>query len=88
MGLKIHTKNVHSKTGANATLEEKYHSTRNYWRTGYLGTVYQTFLDANDVVEAMNLSEEETTTEKSKILEARKTAFSPGAWHNFPPWSR
>ena len=53
-----------------------------------MGSVYQTFLDANDVIEEIGFSKEGKDAERNKVLEARKKAFSPGNWRNFPPWSR
>ena len=66
--------------------DEKYSGTSHYWKTGRLGTVYQVFIDANDIIENSDLTEESKNDEKEKILNARKTAFGP----NFgfvPPWN-
>ena len=52
---------------------------------GRLGTVYQSFLDANDIIEKSNLENEINEKEKEKILEARKSAFGSD-FRNFPPW--
>ena len=66
--------------------DEKYSRTRHYWKTGRLGTGYQVFIDANDIIDNSDLTEESKNDEKEKILNARKTAFGP----NFgfvPPWN-
>lgn len=71
-------------------MNEKYENTEYYWKNGWmwLGSVYQTFLDANDVIVEIGFSKEGKDAERNKVLEARKKAFSPGNWRNFPPWSR
>ena len=56
--------------------DQTYSETERYWRTGNLTTVFQSFLDANEIVDGSNLSEEEKVVEKAKVLEARKIAFS------------
>ena len=33
--------------------DEKYLSTQHYWKEGRIGTVYQTFLDVNDIKECL-----------------------------------
>ena len=55
--------------------DEKYENSKHYWESGQLGTVYQSFISANDIIENSDMSEEEKIKEKAKILEARKTAF-------------
>ena len=35
--------------------EEKYLETCNYWKTGILGTVFQTFLDVNNIIDKSNI---------------------------------
>ena len=96
-GLEIHLTRKHAKVeqiDGNATFvdedleeDQKYSWTRNYWETGKLGTVYQSFLDANELIEKSNLDEETKKNEKSKILEARKSAFGPD-FNHVPPWNR
>ena len=39
--------------------DEKYSSTKFYWERGKLGTLYQVFMDANDLIEQSDLSEDE-----------------------------
>ena len=68
-----------------ADITEKYESTENYWKSGYLGTVYQRFLD---VIEGVDLTVQEKADAKHAILEARKSAFNGENWRNFPPWSK
>ena len=48
---------------------------------------YQTFLDANAVIDNCEMTETEKNQEKMKVLEARKLAFGPSFEH-FPPWSK
>ena len=70
-------------------LEEdtKYPETSHYWRTGRLGTVYQAFIDANNIIENSNLPEDVKKCETKKILDARTDAFGPNFSH-VPPWNR
>ena len=71
------------------TDDEKYAyaDTKWYWETGILGTVYQTFLDANEIIDNSDLTEDVKEMERSKILEARKDAFGEN-FRYFPPWKR
>ena len=50
--------------------EEKYSRTIHYWREGKLGTVFQFFLDANDVIEESDITEEMKKVVKAKNLKA------------------
>jgi hypothetical protein len=45
------------------------------WETCKLGTIYQAFLDVNNIIDRSNHSEESKVEEKSEALEARKSAF-------------
>ena len=65
--------------------DEKYLETENYWKTGNLGTIFQTFLNANFIVAKSDFSEENKTFENEKILEARKRAFGQN-YKYYPPW--
>ena len=65
--------------------DEKYKNTEHYWAERRIGTVYQSFLDANDIVENSDLSEEGKAIEKLKLLEARKYSFGTN-YKYFPPW--
>ena len=96
-GLEIHMTRKHSQmvqldgniTFDSVELEEdvKYENTSHYWKHGRLGIMYQTFLDANLIIDNSNLSEEKKIEEKSRILAARKSAFGDG-YKQFPPWDK
>ena len=47
---------------------EKFSGTSHYWKTGRVGTVYPTFVDANDIIENSDLTEGSKNQEKEKIL--------------------
>ena len=66
---------------------DKYESCRHYWKHGHIGTVYQSFLDAVDIIENSKLTEESKQEEKEKVVEARRKAFGSNFKH-FPPWSK
>ena len=66
--------------------DDKYAETKHYWEKGRLGSAYQAFLDANDIIDNCDISEDEKEKEKAKVLESRKTAIGPQFVH-FPPWS-
>ena len=72
-----HDSNIH---------DEKYAGSRHYWKEGRLGTVYQTFLDAQEIIEESELHQDEKDKEKAKLLEAKKTAFGK-LFKHYPPWS-
>ena len=76
-----------SLVGDDLDEDEKYVGTRHYWKTGRLGTVYQTFIDANEIIEKSDLAEGSNNQEKEKILDARKTAFGPH-FSFVPPWNK
>ena len=93
-GLKIHMSKVHTKLeqldgSADAITTEqdkKYVNTAHYWERGHIGIAYHSFLDATNVIDDCDeLSEEEKTQEKTKLLEARKDMFG-SSFKNFPPW--
>ena len=65
---------------------DKYKKTVHYWEKGKLGTVFQTYLDVNDIIENSDLTEVSKDLEKAKVLAARKEAFGKDFKH-FPPWS-
>ena len=46
---------------------EKYLETCNYWKTGNMGTIFQTFLDVNNIIDKSNISEESKTEEKVRF---------------------
>ena len=65
--------------------DEKYEETEHYWKTGMLSTVFQSYLDVNEILEKCELTEEEKVIEKKKVLEARKFAFGTDYIY-VPPW--
>ena len=54
---------------------DTFSETIRYWKEGKLGTAFQSYLDAIDVIETGNFSEDFKDIEKSQVLEARKQAF-------------
>ena len=66
--------------------DEKYLNTKHYWAKGYLGGGYQTYIDALEVVDNIDFTEEEKNREKARILESRKDALGEN-YRYFPPWS-
>lgn len=91
-GLNIHMARKHTRIEQidgnieDSFQDEEYEATKHYWETGRLGSVYQVFLDANEVIEKCELSEDEKEKEKAKVSEARKNAFGSQYIH-FPPWN-
>ena len=90
-GLRIHMTRKHNsieQLDGCDDLEEndKYLSCSNYWKEGQIGTVFQTYLDAIDIIDKSDLREDDKDVEKSKVLEARKQAFGTN-FRFFPPWS-
>ena len=66
-------------------LGEPYANTQNYWHSGYLGTCFQNFIDANKILEESELEESEKDKEIAAVLEARKFAFGD-MYKYYPPW--
>ena len=66
--------------------DEKYSRTRHYWERGWLGSGYQTYIDAIDLIESSELSEGAKIIEKDKLLDARKLAIGTN-FKNLPPWN-
>ena len=62
-----------------------YESSLHYWKHGWLGSGFQTYLDAMAVIEASDLAADEKKEEKSKATEARKEALGSN-FEYFPPW--
>ena len=93
-GLRIHMARKHSKLeqldGNNTFNEEsddeKYSSIEHYLKNGWLGSAYQTFIDANDVIDACDLKEDVRGIEKTKVLQARRCALGPN-FQGLPPWN-
>ena len=65
--------------------DDKYSSTIRYWQDGKFGTSFQFYLDAIEIIETSHFSEGFKDVEKSKVLEARKTAFGSD-FEYYPPW--
>ena len=63
-----------------------YENSLHYWNHGWLGSGFQTYLDAMAVIEASDLAADEKKEEKSKAMEARKEALGSN-FEYFPPWS-
>ena len=68
-----------------ASEDEKYSSIKHYLKNGWLGSAYQTFIDAIEVIDACDLQEDVRDVEKTKVLEARKCALGPN-FQGLPPW--
>ena len=66
-------------------VDELYKSTEHYWRSGWIGKVYQSFLDATRIIEESALEEGDKICEKEALVMARKEAFG-GSYMYFPPW--
>ena len=66
--------------------DDKYLETFRYWKTEQLGTIFQTFLDLNAIIDGSNLSEEFKIEEKAKALESRMCGFG-SEFHCVPPWN-
>ena len=93
-GLKVHMSRKHSKIeqldgNADYDLEddENYEGSKHYWMKGWLGGAFQSFMDANKVLEDCDLPEDVKDIERTKVLEARKTALGNNFMY-FPPWDR
>ena len=89
-GLRVHMTRMHKnieQLDGSQDLEEddKYLSCNRYWKDGYLGTASQSYLDALDILETSDLTEDEKHIEKEKVMEARKEAFGP-EFKYYPPW--
>ena len=67
--------------------DDVYESTKKFWQTGYLGTCFQTYLDALSIVKESDLEENEKNFEKTTILDARKEAFGDNYLY-VPPWRK
>ena len=84
-GLAVHMAREHSQIDqldGNADLsksgnpsDEIYASTKHYWEKGYLGGGFQTYIDALEVIEEMDISADDKNVEKARILESRKKAL-------------
>ena len=92
-GLNIHMGRMHSRIeqldGCNDNENEdtKYKHTSHYWKKGYLGTAFQAFLDATDIIEESDLPDVIKKHEQKKVLNARKEALGEN-FKYFPPWDK
>ena len=68
-------------------IDYKYERTSHYWKKGYLGRGCQAFLDAVELTEESELSEDAKYDEKQKILDSRKDTFREN-FKYFPPWDK
>ena len=95
-GLQIHMARKHSKleqldgnisiTEEDIDNDEEYARTNHYWKTGRLGSAFQAFIDANEIIDKSNFKTEQKLVEKQKILEARKLSLGNN-FPYYPPWS-
>ena len=65
---------------------EEYKSLSHYWKNGWLGGGYQTFMDAMAIIEASDLDLNDIEIEKKKISKAKKEALRLKNYIYFPPW--
>ena len=87
--LKMHIRCAHAKIeNGNAryerTLNEKYKNTEHYWKTGRIGISYQSFIEANFLIDAC-LPQYQQVVEKDLLFEARKKQFGSN-YYSYPPW--
>ena len=90
-GLEIHMNKMHKEIEqldghSELIADEEYNRSKHYWKTGYLGTAFQSYLDAKQLIDESDLSEEDKEQEKQNLLEARKNAFGTN-YRYYPPWS-
>ena len=81
-GLQVHM--TRRRIDGNDSDNEEFEDEK-YLETGNIGTIFQTFLNANFIVAKSDFSEENKTFENEKILEARKRAFGQN-YKYYPPW--
>ena len=91
-GLKVHMARMHSKIDqldghCDHSDDEKYAGSQHYWKKGWLGGAFQSFIDASEVLEECDLPDDIKKIEYEKILDARKEALGPN-YSCFPPWSK
>ena len=91
-GLRVHMskkhRNIEQIDGCDDELDENdaYQGSQHYWKTGWIGTAYQTYLDAMEVIENTKFSVEVKLEERTKVIEARKEAFGSN-YKYYPPWT-
>ena len=91
-GLEIHMKKMHKEieqldVHSEIIADEEYNRSKHYWKTGYLETAFQSYLDAKQLIDESDLSEEDKEQEKQNLLEARNNAFGTNYRYS-PPWSK
>ena len=67
--------------------DDEYESTEKFWKTGDLGTCFQTYLNALSFIKESDLDENEKDIENTIILDARKEAFGDNFIY-VPPWRK
>ena len=82
-GLLVH---VDCKHNGKIDDDDKYERTKNYWKKGKLSSSYQSYIDANEILDEIDYDSDTMDTEKEKILEARKLAMGK-SYYRSPPWS-
>ena len=93
-GLKIHMSKKHDKIEqldgsydiVDGQDDDDYEGSKHYWKTGWLGSAYQSYLDAMEVLNKSYLDISDMEEEKIKVLEARKEALG-SSYKYYPPWS-
>ena len=58
------------KHRSDGRIGDKYERTSHYWKKGYLVRGYQSFIDAAEIIEESELSEDAKDDEKQKILDS------------------
>ena len=93
-GLEIHMGRVHKNIEQiDGHMEENeddelLDSTERYWRTGILGSCYQTYLDVMALIDDSYLDDEAKKTEHAAVaLDSRKEAFGE-QYIYYPPWRK
>ena len=75
--MKIHISKKHDVIeqldGNNSSSDERY--AESYWERDYIGTGYQTYIDAIENIESANISMEEKSNETERALKAREYAI-------------
>ena len=87
-GLAIHVRRKHRdlpQLDGTCDEDECYDNTKHYWKTGWLGCAYQTYLDAIKIVDDSSFEKEVKKVEKDAIIAARKLAFRDN-FRYYPPW--
>ena len=64
--------------------DEKYVGSKHYWKKGWLGGAYHSFIVAYDVIEESEIHDDEKKIEHDKLLEPRKIALED-SYTYFPP---